>query len=564
VPRQAEHQRVCRQQLQLAMVARPVVLDQACERFAADEDRERVAPRGLRARPAEDDHAFVLVEVLRGRELRQVRAHQRPQRLGAQRFQEREADQVGKVLTPLAQRRYPQPRGGVQPHVQVGTKAPRVYQRLDVFVCRCHELGRRGPRARIAQPGDHPALEHQQQLTLQLEIQVGDLVEKQRPAVCLLEHAGMVLDRSRVSAAPRPEQVRREQRRRNRRQIGDDQRPLRARAGMNDLLGEKALARSRLALDQQRKRRARQRVELAAQLGHRRRLSPEDPAFLARMVDGERTRDLRGEAAAVDHFVLAEVDEGIGGPLGAQVRSRGRQHHDRELRIVRAQLLQDQQALPAPETIQRGLAGLRVLGQRRLVFGQQLLLGQGEVQVEHDEIGQGVEPPQRLRRLAVVVGAAQRTAALALFADLTRNISIAAGDRVELGKLPLDHVDRLVTVVDDEEAGHYAFPSKDRASAANASSRAMTPCTSPASAAAAALATAASNGARLAPAGASAASAVHNAAAVIGCPSSSIRSGTSSPAAGAPPMSRRSRAGQTRRLTRSWRTRASHVLGCIG
>ena len=29
-------------------------------------------------------------------------------------------------------------------------------------------------------------------------------------------------------------------------------------------------------------------------------------------------------------------------------------------------------------------------------------------------------------------------------------------------------------------------------------------------------------------------------------------------------MSRRSRAGQTRRLTRSWRTRASHSVGCIG
>jgi len=57
---------------------------------------------------------------------------------------------------------------------------------------------------------------------------------------------------------------------------------------------------------------------------------------------------------------------------------------------------------------------------------------------------------------------------------------------------------------------------------------------------------------------------IHSAAAEIGCPSSSIRSGTSSPGLGAPPMSRRSRAGQTMRLTRSWRTRASHALGCIG
>ncbi|HEY5453377.1 MAG TPA: hypothetical protein VIQ54_31705, partial [Polyangia bacterium] len=66
-----------------------------------------------------------------------------------------------------------------------------MYQRLDIFVGRGDELGRRGPRARIAQTRDDAPFQHQQQLALQLEIQVGDLVEKQRPAVCLLEHAGM-------------------------------------------------------------------------------------------------------------------------------------------------------------------------------------------------------------------------------------------------------------------------------------------------------------------------------------------------------------------------------------
>ena len=51
--------------LQLAVVARPVVLAEPRQRLAADEHREGVAPRRLRARPAEDHHVLVLVEVLR-------------------------------------------------------------------------------------------------------------------------------------------------------------------------------------------------------------------------------------------------------------------------------------------------------------------------------------------------------------------------------------------------------------------------------------------------------------------------------------------------------------------
>ncbi len=450
MPRQAEHQRVGGQQLELAMVAGPVVLDEARQRFPADEHGEGVAPRRLGARPTEQDRVFGLVEVFRRRELCQVRTHQRPQRLGAQRLQEREADQLGQVLTPFAQRGDAQPRGRVETHVQIGAKTSRVHQRLDVFVRRRDELGRRRPRSRVAEAGDRAAFEHQQQLPLQLEIQVRDLVEKQRPAVRLLEHACMILDGARVGAASRAEEVRPQQRRWHGRQIGHDQRTLGPRARMDDLLGEEALAGPCFALDQQGQRRAGQRVELAAQLGHRGGASPEDAPFLSGVVNGERARDLGGQAPAVDHLVLAQIDQRIGGPLRAQVRPGGRQHDDRKRRIAGAQLLQNQQTLLAAQTVECRLPRLRVIGQRRLVFGQQLLLRQREVQVEDHQVGQRREAGQRLRRLAVVVRAAQRAAALALLADLTGDALIAARDGVELRKLAMDHLHGLIAIIDDE------------------------------------------------------------------------------------------------------------------
>jgi hypothetical protein len=48
------------------------------------------------------------------------------------------------------------------------------------------------------------------------------------------------------------------------------------------------------------------------------------------------------------------------------------------------------------------------------------------------------------------VRAAQRAAALALLADLTGDAPIAARDGVELRELAMDHLHRLIPIVDDE------------------------------------------------------------------------------------------------------------------
>ena len=315
-------------------------------------------------------------------------------------------------------------------------------------------LGVAGARARVAEARDLTALEHQQQLPLQLEIQVRDLVEEQRAAVGLLEHARVILDRARVGAAARAEQVRRQQRRRHRRQIRDHQRPLRARARVDHLLGEEALARPGLPLDQHRQRRAGQHLELPPQLGHRRIAPPEDRPLLDAVVQRQRARDLGREAAAVDHLVLAQVDQRIGGAIGAQLGVGGRQHDDRERRVARAQPLEDEQPLPAPQPLDRRPPRLRLGRQARLVLGQEALLGQREVQIEDDQIGQRRQARQRLRRLGEVVRAAQRAAARPLLAHLAGDAPVAARDRVELGELAMHHVDGLVAIVDDEQARH--------------------------------------------------------------------------------------------------------------
>ncbi len=140
-------------------------------------------------------------------------------------------------------------------------------------------LGAAGRGLRVAEAHHRAALEHQQELPLQLEIQVGDLVEEQRAAVRLLEDARVILDGAGVRAPPRAEQVRRQQRRRDRAEVGHHQRPLGARARVDHVLGQEALAGAGLALDQHRQRRAREHLQLAAQLRHRRRASPEDAPF---------------------------------------------------------------------------------------------------------------------------------------------------------------------------------------------------------------------------------------------------------------------------------------------
>ena len=230
---------------------------------------------------------------------------------------------------------------------------------------------------------------------------------------------------------------------------------------MDHVLGQEALAGPRLPFDQQRQRRARQRLDLSPQLGHRRRAAPEDRPLLRAVRQGERARDLGGQAAAVDHLVLAQVDERIGRPLGAEVGAGGGQHDHRQRRVGGAQPLEDQQPLPPPQLLERRAPRLGLSGQRGLVLGEQPLLGQREVEIEHDQIGQRRLPPERLGRLGVVVRAAERAAARPLLADLAGDAAVAAGDGLELRHLAVNHLHRLIAIVDHQKARHLLPPLRE-------------------------------------------------------------------------------------------------------
>ena len=123
VPGQAEHQRVRGQQLELAVVARPVVLDETRQRFPADEHGERVAPRRLRLRPAEQDHVFGL---RRSRPASGTApGTSAPAAAAARSAAPRETRSGPARAGPhgvRAARRHAQPRGRVEAHVQIGAE----------------------------------------------------------------------------------------------------------------------------------------------------------------------------------------------------------------------------------------------------------------------------------------------------------------------------------------------------------------------------------------------------------------------------------------------------------
>ncbi len=97
------------------------------------------------------------------------------------------------------------------------------------------------------------AFEGAEQLGLQGEIQIADLVDQERPAVGLLEHALSLPGRARERAALVAEQLGFDQARGHGGAVEDDERPRRARSPLVKRLGEHLLARAGLAFDDHRK-----------------------------------------------------------------------------------------------------------------------------------------------------------------------------------------------------------------------------------------------------------------------------------------------------------------------
>ena len=104
-------------------------------------------------------------------------------------------DEAVEILPTLAQ-------GGqadaddVQSKEEVLAKAPGRDLGLELAIGRGDHTGVDGERRRAADPLETTLLEEAQQLGLQLERQLADLVEKERPAVRRLDASGLVLERA--------------------------------------------------------------------------------------------------------------------------------------------------------------------------------------------------------------------------------------------------------------------------------------------------------------------------------------------------------------------------------
>ncbi len=166
----------------------------------------------------------------------------------------REPRELRKILAPLGQRRQLQRERRIQPHEQVGAKAPLDDAPAEVGVGGGDDA--RGVRRLrgAAEAPDRPVVQRRQEHLLRVGGQVLDLVQKQRAVGRGLEDAGAVRDGPGEGAAQRAEQCGLEQPLRHRRAVEGHEGARAPREGMDHVADQEALARSRRSGDEQRHR----------------------------------------------------------------------------------------------------------------------------------------------------------------------------------------------------------------------------------------------------------------------------------------------------------------------
>src|SRR5207237_8001432 len=118
-------------------------------------------------------------------------------------------DQVWALVLPFTQRGDPAPRRRVQAHVEIVAESAFTDELREVEVGGRDDAGRGGSRPGIPKARHRSALDHEQEPALRVRIEVGDLVEKERSPMPLLENAGLIVDGAGVAPAPCAEEVRR-------------------------------------------------------------------------------------------------------------------------------------------------------------------------------------------------------------------------------------------------------------------------------------------------------------------------------------------------------------------
>jgi hypothetical protein len=153
------------------------------------------------------------------------------------------------VGPPFAERRKPEGHDR-EAMIEVFAEAPRADGRLQVLARRREHPYIHRLASRAAKTPDCSFLERLQKLHLQRVVHQADLVEKDRPAMCHLQEAGLGLPRVGERAALEAKKLGFEQRLRNGCAVDVHERRSRPWSGMVDDLRDKPLARARLTLNQ--------------------------------------------------------------------------------------------------------------------------------------------------------------------------------------------------------------------------------------------------------------------------------------------------------------------------
>ena len=264
-------------------------------------ERDRDVDLGRRRRVAADagrplDVVAQLADVARPRMLEQRRD---PRRIadalgGVVELGGDRGDQQRDVVGALAQRRQRDLEDG-EPVVEIGAEPAAVDVGAQVAVGRGDHANVDGDARRAADPLHGPALEHAQELRLQIEIEVADLVEEHRAAAGALERADPLAIRSGERAALMPEQLAREQRARRRGEVDDDERAVAARALLVDRRGGEILAGAGLAAQEHRDVGGRRALEHLVDAAHRERVTDERAEPVAAGQSGPERARLAGE-----------------------------------------------------------------------------------------------------------------------------------------------------------------------------------------------------------------------------------------------------------------------------
>jgi hypothetical protein len=221
------------------------------------------------------------------------------------------------VFAALAQRRNRDGKDG-QPVIQIFSEATGGDLTFEVAVGRCDQAHIHAPRALFADALELALLQHAQQFALQLERDLANFIQKQRPAVGQLKASGAVAHGAGERAFDVTEEFALEQFARDRSAIDLDERAVATPAAFVNGAGDEFLARARLALDKYGRFGRRDLMELHQRLVER-------GAAADDFAEGQLLRDLFAQvgvlqlqlfAQPVDLLEGASVGHGDGGLIG--------------------------------------------------------------------------------------------------------------------------------------------------------------------------------------------------------------------------------------------------------